>query len=164
VYLSTAAKIASPETEEIFLETTALSPTRQIVYLEMIYYYLRGNNFSKAFEFSKYNYDINPEVNRSKSMYALCAVLNNNIKLSEELIAKMPLEEYVQNKMFIEAYKAVQRMDKIIEFYQKSIMIDPKNPDNHLKLGMIYSEMGKSSEAAKEFEISKELTQKKLSE
>jgi O-antigen ligase len=164
IYLTTAAKIKSPEIEEIFLETTALSPTRQIIYLEMIFYYLRANNFAKAFEFSKYNYDINPEVNRSKSMYALCAVLNNNIKLSEELIAKMPIEEYVQNKMFIEAYKTVQRIDKIIEFYQKSIMINPKDPENHLKLGMLYSEMGKSAEAAREFEISKELTQKKLSE
>jgi O-antigen ligase len=164
VYLATAAKIKSTELEEIFLETTALSPIRQIVYLEMIYYYLRLNNFEKAFEFSKFNYDINPKVNRSKSMYALCAVLMNNIKLSEELIADLPLEEYVRNKMFIEAYTSIQRMDKVIEFYQKSIVVDPKEPDNHLKLGMIYSEMGKSEEAAREFELSKELTQKKLSE
>jgi O-antigen ligase len=164
LYLATAAKNKSPELEEIFLETTALSPTRQIVYLEMIYYYLRLNNFEKAFEFSKFNYDINPRVNRSKSMYALCAVLINNIKLSEELIADLPLEEYVHNKMFIEAYRSIQRKDKIIEFYQKSVEVDPKDPDNHLNLGMIYSEMGKNAEAAREFELSKELTQKKLSE
>lgn len=164
VYLATATRIGSPEIEEIFLETTALSPTRQIIYLEMIYYYLRLNNFEKAFEFSKFNYDINPEVNRSKSMYALCAVLTNKMQLSDELIASMPTKDYVDNKMFIEAYKSIDRMDKIIEFYQKSIIVNPKNPDNHFKLGMIYKEVGKSIEASREFEISKELTQKNLSE
>ena len=127
----------------------------------MINYYLKNNQFAKAQALAKVSYGINPDIHRAQSIYALSALLNKEIELSDKLLLNLPLESYVENNRFIQGYTALNRPDKVIEHLKKMIILNPKDQINYLKLGIYFSEMGTDEEATRVFAKARKISIKK---
>lgn len=159
VYLSLAAQRDDVDLEIIFRKVLNISPKRQAVNLVMINYYLRKNEFSKALDLARKNYELDKKIHTSQTIYALCALLNKNIELSDKLLTLVPLKYYVETNKFLHAYLDLGRMDKVVEFYKKRIEYAPLDPNNYTKLGLLYKELGKKEEALREFEQAQKIIQ-----
>lgn len=159
VYLGLAAQRNDIDLESLFRQVLKLSPKRQAVHLLMINYYLRKNEFFKAQELARKNYELDKTIHTSQATYALCALLNKNIELSDQLLTLVPLKYYIETNKFLHAYLDLGRTDKVVDFYKKRIEYAPLNPNNYTKLGMLYNELGKKEEAMREFEQAKKIIQ-----
>ena len=146
-----ASQLNDPGIENLFESILKISPQRQSLYEEMIYYYFKKEQFAKAQTTAEINYNLNKNVYRSKALYALSALLNKNIELRDKLLEGLPLEHYVHNNRFIQGYLALDRPDKIIEHYKKMSTFDPKDKIAHLKLAIFYSELEMPKESEAEF-------------
>jgi len=148
--------------ENIFQSILPISPQRQFLYQEMIYYYFKKEQFAKAQASAKINYNLDKTVYRSRALYALSALLNKDIKLSDKLLEGLPMEHYAQNNRFIQGYLVLDRPHKVIEHYKKMIIYNPENIVTHLKLAIFYSELEMMKESKLEFDKARILEHKDL--
>lgn len=137
-------------------------PNRHILYFSMIELYLTKNQFQKAEDLARKIYLIDTSVKRAKALYALSALLNKNVDLCDKLLSEMDLKDYIENPIYLEGYKALGRVDKVILHLKKMISYNEKDPNNYLKLGMVYSSLGKTNEAKEEFDKAQKITQENL--
>lgn len=129
-----------------------LSPTKQTILFELGANYISQNKHKEALEVFKYAFELEPEFEEARLMYAVAAMHAGDAKLAESLLAPLEGNPITMERRLISAYAAVGNYKKIVDIYNNILKNDPKNYQVRVSLAATYLAMGDRTSAIREIQ------------
>lgn len=138
-----------------FEKAHQLSPKRQEIYVEWIKTDLLVDEFEKAKEKAKECLLLDPKLGECWWLLSLAEGGLGNFRVAEDFATIAQENGYnTQSKnsllQLIKIYIYKKEYQRLVPLYQKLISLDPKNPQYHASLAVVFKELGKFEEAKKE--------------
>lgn len=136
VFLGALFSSASMPTEALvqFEKAEELSPNKQSILFEIIAGNINKGEIGKALEIAKQAYDLAPDFDDAKKIYAVAAIYAGNNELAKQLMGA----DIIPDDRFVTAYVATKQYSKVIEIWKARIASDPNNPQYHISLAATY--------------------------
>lgn len=130
-----------------------LSPKKLSIRIEIGSHYINTKQYDKAFEIFKETYELEPRYARTKELYALSAIYVGKDELARELLGA----DIIANRNFLNAYRQMGQMSKVIQVCEEFVREEPNNPQYHISLAAAYFENGQNAQSIAEIEKAIEL-------
>ena len=143
--------------ENSYKKVLELSPKKQAIYFELAGIYLNKGDKAKALEVAKKAYDLAPEFEQARLVYATTAIYASKDNLVKDLLTPVYGSIFVADNRIVSAYIKTKQFNKVIKIWKLQIEKDPNNPQFHLSLGSSYLSLGKRAEAISEIKKAMEL-------
>jgi tetratricopeptide (TPR) repeat protein len=133
------------------------SPKKQAIYFGLLGAYLNKGEKEKALELAKTAFELEPEYNDARKIYAATAIYNNNEALAKELLVPIFGTTAINDDRIIRAYATIKRFDKVIQIWKERVKNNPKNLQFKFSLAAAYLGNNERTKAINEIkEIIKE--------
>jgi len=129
-----------------------LSPKKQSIYFEKTALYLNKGDFTEALGVIKHAYELAPEFEEARKLYAITAVYAGNEELAKELLIPIYGTILIPDLRMVSAFVANGDYENVITIWEKQVELDPNNPQHHLSLAAAYLENGQRTLALEEIE------------
>ncbi len=140
------------EAINVLTKALELSPQKQLILFEIATSYLNKGEPDKAFEYFEKAYNLAPQFNSVKTVYAIGAVYAGKFDLAQSVTSDIPEGEYVFDNRLVRAYQEKKRYTDIIAIFLQRVALQPENHAHHLSLAAAYIEVNKRTDAIKEIE------------
>jgi len=131
-----------------FERARELTPNKQMVGFQIGSIYINRGEYDKALKILKSTYEILPENEEAKIMYALAALYKGDDALAEEIMGDTPFAD----TRFVNLYVSRGQYGKVLEVWQALIEKEPQNASNWLSLGATYLQLGDRAKAIESIE------------
>lgn len=137
------------EARDYFERALETSPTKQNIFFSLgsAYVGMGKAEYPKALEVFKKAYDLEPNYNEAAFVYAVGAIFNENYKLAEELLVKIPIEETLFDDRLLSAYYSVKKYDEVASILQTRLIVNPNDAGSYFRLAALAFEMGQKTKS-----------------
>ena len=111
-----------------------LSPKKQVILFEIGSRQISTGQTEAALETFKTAYELAPDFDQARDLYALAAVHNNRFDIAEELLIEPYGTLAIDDDRFLRVYSDRGRHDLVIEILQKRLNDNPTNPQAYVSL------------------------------
>lgn len=129
-----------------------LSPKKQATLLKMRDVYMVKKDYKKAYEITKYTYELDPAYTIARDNYSLSALLMRE----NEIASKLLIEKFGTDTPFdaaiLQAYADTEQYGKIIDAYEKRILEKPDDIQSRISLSVAYLKIEQRQKAIKTLE------------
>ncbi len=125
----------------------AESPKKQTIYFELGTSYLGKGNNAKMFELFKMAYDLKPENESSKLLYAIGAIYTKNAVVLADILPQIDPQVVATDNRILRAYAAVGDSNAIIAILKERIRLNPADTQSKLSLASTYASIGQRQNA-----------------
>ncbi len=132
-----------PQAETALSRALQLSPKKQSILFQLGTHYLNSGNQQKALAVFKQAYDLAPEYNEARLIYAMGAIYAGNNALATELLGN----QIVIDDRLLRAYADTKQWGKAIAIAQAKVNLNPNDPNTELFLAAIYYQAGQKQNA-----------------
>ena len=115
-----------------------LSPRKQPIYFEFITNYLASGNLEKAIDFSRRAYELAPDFDDARIIYAVTLIYGNNFNEAGALLKEKYGEETIADERLASAYFEAGEREKAILSWQKLVAAVPENIQYRTSLAAAY--------------------------
>jgi O-antigen ligase/tetratricopeptide (TPR) repeat protein len=127
-----------------------LSPNKQAVYFELGAVYLEQGKYKEALEYFKTAYELAPQYDEARKLYAMAATYAGNKTLAEALLTERFGSSIVLDDRLVQAYIATKQFDKVVKIWEARVAEEPANPQFRFSLAAAYLETGARQKALDE--------------
>lgn len=146
----------------LFLERAhALSPTKQTILFEMASNAFARGDTKAAVGFFKKAFELAPEFNEARIMYAAVAIRTDNDALARELLEPLIASGGAADVRIAAAYVAGKKYDQIISLWEAHIKAKPQDIQAYFTLAATYYTVGKPEKAIAQLERAAEIDSSK---
>ncbi|HLH79332.1 MAG TPA: tetratricopeptide repeat protein [Chthonomonas sp.] len=126
------------QAEQEFLNALARKPEMEAAYFDLGQLYERDGDYKPAITNYRKAFHLNPSDAQALYHLGLCLVQSGKIKEGQQLI---------------NGAQALSHAQREIDYMQKRIIADPRNPDLRLRMARIYKKYGNYSEALQQYQV-----------
>lgn len=134
------------------------SPEKQGLFFELASAHLNNDETEKAVEVARKAYELAPEYDEARIIYAAALIYNGEIQRAEALLAEKFGDQIIMDQRIINAYIGAGELDKLLQVAQSRVEGDPANVQYRLSLAAVYLEMGERDRAISTLEDILELS------
>jgi len=135
----------------------ALSLAKQTISFELANTYLSSGKNDEALTLLKGTFDLAPEFQKARTVYAVGAIYLKQFSLADALIASSTEKSAQADEQMVRAYFAVKRYDKVIGILKRQLETNSSNAQTHISLAAAYLANGNRAEAVSELQKTIEL-------
>jgi O-antigen ligase/tetratricopeptide (TPR) repeat protein len=128
-------------------KAVAESPKKQPIYFELGSAYIAKGDVNKAKEIFKTAYDLEPDSQESKIIYALGAIYARDNALSTNLLYAVGTSTIVNDNRFLQTYARIGDYASVIAILSARLEQDPTNMQYLLSLASTYATIGQKQRA-----------------
>ncbi|MEQ1500452.1 MAG: O-antigen ligase family protein [Parcubacteria group bacterium] len=137
-----------PDVAIKYLERAVIeSPKKQSIYFELGSSYLSKGDRVKATEMFRKAYELKPEADESKIIYAVGAIYTRNIEVLNKLSKVIDQETILTDDRFLRAYMDIGDHESVIKIMNARLQRDPNNKQYSLWLAGAYASLGQKQKA-----------------
>ncbi|MDO8564401.1 MAG: O-antigen ligase family protein, partial [bacterium] len=129
-----------------------LSPTKQTITFEIANVYLNQGKFNEALVLLKEAYELAPEFDEARKVYAVAAIYANRFDLVEALLVPKYGTIAVSDDRIVKAYYDVKRYAPVLEIWKERVAKNPDNAQMRTSLAAAYLLLGDRKKAIAEIE------------
>jgi len=137
----------SDKAREYLLKAHELSPTKQIISFELAFAYINTGEPEIGMTLLKETYELAPEFDEARKMYALGAIYTSNRMLENELLQSLPEDVIATDQRFVQAYANTGRINDVIALLETRLAHNRTNIQNFVSLAAAYVESGDRTQA-----------------
>lgn len=126
-----------------------LSPKKQVILQRIRDVYMVKKDYKKAYEITKYMYELEPAYDVARNNYALSAILVGDKETGSRLLKERYGTDTPFDQVFLQAYADAEQYDKIIEIYKKRVAEKPDDTQSRVSLSVAYIKIGDRQSAIK---------------
>ncbi len=123
------------------------STNKQTIYFELGSSYLGKGDRAKAFETFKKAYDLEPDSQESKIIYAVGAIYTQNNSVLNQIIKTIDQNTLIGDNRIIKAYADIGDYTTVINILNARLQKNPTDKNNRLSLASVYSTIGQKQKA-----------------
>jgi len=128
-------------------QALAESPNKQSIYFELGSAYLGKGDSQKAFDLFKQAYDLKPDSQESKIVYALGAIYSKNVPVLNEIIPQIDHNSIISDGRFLKAYADIGDYPIVILILTERLTKDPESVQTKISLASAYATVGQKQKA-----------------
>lgn len=129
--------------EAALLKALSLSPEKQTILFQLGSHYINTGDRTKALEYLKEAFDLAPEYEQARIIYAMGAIYVGNNALANELLQGRS----VVDDRLLRAYIDTKQWDKAAAMAQAKINLNPNDTNIRLSLAAVYYQAGQKQAA-----------------
>lgn len=141
-----------------------LSPNKQSIMFQLGSNFLSTKKYSTALDIFKRAFDLAPEYDEARIIYAVGGIYAGNNSLVEKLLIPKYGTVLIPNSRISSAYFNTKQYQKVVTITETAIKNDPTVSQNYIDLATVYSLMGMNSKVVstlqKLAEIKPEMSEK----
>ena len=126
-----------------------LSPKKQVILLKIRDLYMVKKDYKKAYEITKYTYELEPAYDIARNNYALSAILMDDNETGSKLLIERYGTDTPFDPVILQAYADTEQYGKIIEIYKKRVIEKPDDTQSRVSLSVAYIKIGDRQAAIK---------------
>lgn len=123
------------------------SPDKPTIYTELGSAYLGKGDLDKMFEQMKKSYDIAPDSQEARIMYALAAIYRKNVIVFDEMRKKLGDDVIVSDNRFLSSYLAMKDYNSAFAILSVRLQKNPDSMQDKYYLYNVYREVGQYQKA-----------------
>jgi len=127
-----------------------LSPKKQTIMFELASAYLGSGDTESAFNVLKEAFELAPEYERSRILYAMSAIYSGKEELLEDILVPLYGTTLVPDPQIIQAHTAHGNYEAALSLWDIRIEQEPENVQNILGRASVLIELGRRTEAVLE--------------
>lgn len=154
----------SPHNDEALkysLEALKISPTFIRTYYEVAQGYLNKKDYKTGIEYFKKAAELNPDTGLSYWYWGMTEAQAGNVQRGLELINLAQQKNYTPDESdlykLINIYIKLNDYPKLVELYEKLLVLTPQNAQNHASLAVAYGRIGRIDDAVREAKMAAQL-------
>lgn len=121
----------------------ALSPRKQLIIFEQGMVYIQKGEYQKAMDIVKEAYDLGPQFQDSRILYATAAIYNNKPELLDELIkTDGDKRAFADNQLAVQAVYGAKLYPRLIEMFKLQVASRPDDSQIRTNLAFVLNEAG----------------------
>lgn len=133
---------ALPQAQEQAAIARSLSPQKQAIINEQGVIELQMNNIEAARDYFKTSYELAPENELPRVLYAATLFQTDEPERAKELITDEYIDEFASNDYAVGVVQSSGDMAFLAELFEARITERPNNPQNRASLAYVYYQMG----------------------
>lgn len=126
-----------------------LSPKKQVILLKIRDLYMVKKDYNKAYEITKYTYELEPAYDIARNNYALSAILMDYNETGSKLLIERYGTDTPFDPVILQAYADTEQYQKLIDIYKKRIIKKPDDTQSRVSLSVAYIKIGDRQTAIK---------------
>ena len=124
-----------------------LSPNKQEIVIEIGTNYLNQQKFDEALVYFKKAFDLAPEFEDVRIIYAVGAIYAGKDKLAEELLVPVYGTTLIPDQRIARAYFNRGELAKVVALWERAVKEQPEDGERYLYLAGAYLESGRKASA-----------------
>ncbi len=140
--------VGQPDLAIKYLERALVeSPKKISIYIELGSAYASKKDYAKMLDEFKKAYDLNPNSQETKVIYAVGAIYAKNADLFKEMVGKLNQSVIVSDNRILKAFSDIGDYNTVISILSTRLQKDPTNRQNNLTLASTYVNIGQKQKA-----------------
>lgn len=123
------------------------SPKKPTILFELGTSYIGNGDLNKMFEIFKKAYELEPNSNEAKIIYAVGAIYTRNSSVLSELNKKIDRSVVISDDRILRAYLDIGDYTAVIAILNARVESDPNNVQHKLSLASVYASIGQKQQA-----------------
>lgn len=140
------------EALEQFDKSISLSPKKQGIYFERINVFLAKGDGQGAISDAKMAYELEPNNEEARFVYALTALSVGNTEIYNTMIDTVKKEKLIFDDRLVSVLAGRNQYQSIIDIINTRIQLDPNNTQHRISLAAAYLQSGRRNEAIQAIE------------
>jgi O-antigen ligase/tetratricopeptide (TPR) repeat protein len=121
----------------------SLSPRKQLIIFEQGMAHIQKGEYQKALDILKEPYDLGPQFQDSRILYATAAVYNNRLDLLDELIqTDADKRAFAENQLAVQAVYGAKLYTRLIDMFTLQVETKPDDSQLRTNLAFVLNETG----------------------
>jgi O-antigen ligase/Flp pilus assembly protein TadD len=135
------------EARPYLFKALQLSPNKQEILVEIGQNYLNTGNYAETLRYFKQAFELAPEFDELRIIYATGAIYAGDDKLAEEILKPVFGTTLIPDQRISRAYFKRGKLEKVITIWENEIKQNPENGEAYLYLAGAYLEAGRRADA-----------------
>jgi tetratricopeptide (TPR) repeat protein len=118
------------------------SPKKQAILFEIATSYLNKGDREKAFGVLREAYELAPDYEFAKMLYAVGAIYSGKNQLAGEILAEVSISTLIQDEQLLRAYVDTGQFNNVVFIWERRVENNPDNSDFRVSLAAAYLQVG----------------------
>jgi tetratricopeptide (TPR) repeat protein len=130
----------------------SLSPRKPAILIEMALVYLSSQQYEKALLTARQAFELNPDFEESRKIYAISAIIGGNLELASSLLLPVFHTLTLDDDRFIMAYSLTRQWPQVIAIYSIRLEKNPADLNTRVNLARVFLQNGERMKAVEQIE------------